>query len=175
MRIFSDAFSFHNGKPDQISGYVTLAVNDNNEIVNQIVKGFDGTTNNFGELMGILEGLNYIYENYKELPKTSFELISDSEYAIKGASERIYKWAKNSWKGYDGKTVKNLEIWQKLYEYMTVLTRSRVNFKFKWVKGHNGKSVTLEEDSFTYFQEMCDTLAVEYKNKILKERNLKGG
>lgn len=168
IRIYSDAFSYHNGKPEQKSGYVVLFVNEKNKIFHKIFKAYEGTTNNFGELMGVLEGLNYINSNLQKFKNTNFILFSDSEYAIKGCSERIYKWSKNEWKGYDGNTIKNLNIWKSVFEFLIILARKRVPISFKWLKGHKGKKIKLEEDVDTYFQEKCDTLASKLKNSIIK-------
>jgi len=155
ITIFSDCFSYHNGKPDQFAGYCIIAVNQNDKIIHTEVKAFDGCTNNYGELMGVLAALDYgvnLAQGTGSMVK-QFEVISDSEYAILGARERIYKWVKAGWKVYGGKPLSNKILWEKIYEYLVFCTKNGIKPIFTHMDGHQGKSVTLNEDSRIYYQE----------------------
>jgi ribonuclease HI len=166
--VFCDASSYHNGKPDQMSTCSTLIINENWEVLHAGRKAFNGTTNNFSEVMGSLIGIGKILE---EVPNISeIEVVSDSQYLTKGASERLFKWVRNGWKIKDGTPVKNLPLWEKLYFFINHCARNRITLKFTWQKGHKGKNISLEEDPFIYYNEMADKMAVDMKEQALKVR-----
>lgn len=100
------------------------------------------TTNNQMELMAVIAGL-------EALKKTSqVEVITDSVYVAKGASEWMPGWKKRGWQRRQGKQlkpVKNVELWQRLDK---LLAEHHVHFTV--VKGHSGHSEN----------ERCDELAV---------------
>lgn len=169
LYIFADAGSYHNGKPDALGTCSSIIVTEDWNVEKKMAKAFNGSTNNFNEIMGVLIGLNHILTERPEI--NQIEVISDSEYVVKGVNERLLKWIKNGWKNSSGK-VKNKELWEQMYNYMTYCARNRIALKFTWQKGHAGKSVTLEENPIIYFQEMADTLAVKYKEKALEAREL---
>lgn len=177
--IISDCFSYNNGKPDQFSGYYSVITNDqfnlddefNIEVV--LKKAFKNTTNNYGEMRGVLDGLLYFLENKQYEIKECYStiiVVSDSEYVIKGAGERMYKWKENGWKNSSGQ-VKNLELWKLMYEVCSEIKSLGLNLIFKHQKGHvvNGyENLNKVENPILYFQEMCDNKAVEIKEKIKK-------
>jgi ribonuclease HI len=167
LYIFSDAGSYHNGKPDQLGSCSALIVNEDWELEHKMAKAFDGSTNNFNEIMGVLIGLEYVLNNRPDV--NSIEVISDSEYVIKGANERLIKWIKAGWKNSSG-PVKNRELWEAMYGYITHCARNRMGLKFTWQRGHSGKNITLEENPIIYYQEKADTLAVLCKEKALLAR-----
>lgn len=175
LYIISDCFSSRNGKQGQFSGYTTIVFNDrfdledkyNIEYFNQ--KAFDGTTNNYGELMGILDGLAYylneeVYEVYDKVI-----VLSDSEYVILGIRDRMEKWRAKNWTNSCGK-VKNLELWQKAWDLVQAIKQTGTNIEFRHQKGHLGKNITKEDNPLIYFQEKCDTHSTRLKQKIESSR-----
>lgn len=178
LYIFADCFSYHNGKPDQFSGYTTIITNDrfdlpdkkNIEYINR--QAFNNTTNNYGELMGVLDGLIYFINNYynEAMCYKKLVVISDSEYTILGLRDRMYGWKANNWRLKDGSPVKNLEIWKKMMEAVNIIKQLKITIEFVHQKGHKGKTITKEENPIIYLQEKCDTLSVELKNKIIESR-----
>ena len=91
------------------------------------LNGFDlKTTNNKMELTAVIEGL-------KSLPlKTEVTVITDSKYVKDGISHWIFNWKKNGWKTSSGKSVQNLDLWQKIDQL-------RINgLVMEYVKGHSG-------------------------------------
>lgn len=181
LYIFSDCFSYKNGKEGQIGGFTTLIVNscfklkDEVNIECEIKKAFSNTTNNYNELIGVLFGLDKIindYDDYGHLELfDEINVISDSEYVIKGADSRMYKWKMNNWRNTSG-AVKNKELWEKMYEFCIFLKKDlKVNLNFIHQKGHKGKSISKKDDPIIYFQEMCDTISQKTKNSIIS--NLK--
>ena len=95
-----------------------------------VEKEFSGgevdTTNNRMELTAIIEGLSALTE------KCEVTLYSDSSYSVNPFLEGwIDGWVLSGWRTADKKPVKNLDLWQKLYE----LTNKHV-VNFVKVKGH---------------------------------------
>ena len=104
--------------------------------------GEAATTNNRMELQAVIEGL-------RALTRVSeVEVVTDSVYVAKGASEWMKGWKANGWRRREGrsfKPVKNVELWQALDE---LLVHHDVSFRV--VKGHSGHAEN----------ERCDELAV---------------
>lgn len=101
-------------------------------------------TNNQVELWACIEALSYIKEN-ENLNHVTVEVITDSEYLQKGATEWLPRWVSNGWKSRAGE-VKNRPIWEALSNIM-----DGMNVQFKWVRGHNGHE----------YNERCDKLATQ--------------
>lgn len=90
--------------------------------------GFIGPgTNQIAELTAAIEGL-------KRVPLgAAVELVSDSQYVLKGLTEWRGGWERKGWKNSKGEVVANLGLWKKLYEEadLRIVT-------VRWVKGHAG-------------------------------------
>ncbi len=79
---------------------------------------------------------------------------SDSQYAIKCASEWLPSWKRKGWKTASGGAVKNLELVQSIDRAIT----DRVGpVRFRWVRGHVGN----------HYNEMADKLAGEAARAIV--------
>ncbi|MGC0366039.1 ribonuclease HI [Rhodococcus sp. 27YEA15] len=79
---------------------------------------------------------------------------SDSQYAIKCASEWLASWKRKGWKTANGSAVKNLELVQSIDRAIT----DRVGpVRFRWVRGHVGN----------HYNEMADKLAGEAARAIV--------
>jgi ribonuclease HI len=89
--------------------------------------GESQTTNNRMELMAVIQAL--------ETLKRPCEVIvhTDSTYVMKGMTEWLAQWKKRGWRTADRKSVKNVELWQRLEQAMH---RHRV--RWRWVRGHSG-------------------------------------
>ncbi|MBC7300447.1 MAG: ribonuclease HI [Nocardia sp.] len=99
-------------------------------------------TNQIAELRGVLEAI-------LAHPGTEPMLIeSDSQYAIKCASEWITSWRRNGWRTSTGGAVKNVEI---IKQIDRAITAREGPVRFRWVRGHVGN----------YFNEQADKLAGE--------------
>ncbi|AKI02266.1 ribonuclease HI [Hoeflea sp. IMCC20628] len=111
--------------------------------IKTISDGAPDTTNNRMELMAAIEGL-------KALTRPSVVLvISDSEYLVKGASERIPNWCARGWKN-----VKNQDLWKQL-----ICEMSKHTVHWEWVRGHSGNQ----------FNELADRLA---KQALMRQTRL---
>jgi len=104
------------------------------------------TTNNIMELEAVIAAIKTLKE------KCKIKLYSDSEYVIKGMSERIEGWIINNWKTKAKTEVKNIEQWKTLYDLS-----KKHQIEWIWVKGHSSNE----------FNEYCDKLA---RNEITKIR-----
>ncbi|MFD8102202.1 ribonuclease H [Nocardia fluminea] len=99
-------------------------------------------TNQIAELRGVLEAI-------LAHPGAEPMLIeSDSQYAIKCASEWITSWRRNGWRTSTGGAVKNVEI---IKQIDRAITSREGPVRFRWVRGHVGN----------YFNEQADKLAGE--------------
>ena len=78
---------------------------------------------------------------------------SDSQYAIKCASEWLAGWKRKGWKTASGTPVRNLELVQKIER---AITDREGPVRFRWVRGHVGN----------HFNEAADALAGEAARAI---------
>jgi len=104
--------------------------------------GEAATTNNRMELQAVIEGLRALTR------ASEVEVVTDSVYVAKGASEWMVGWKANGWRRREGrsfKPVKNVELWQALDELLVLH-----DVRFRVVKGHSGHPEN----------ERCDELAV---------------
>ena len=93
----------------------------------ELSQGFRLTTNNRMELTAVIEALNLL--------KTTCEadIYTDSQYVMKGATEWLAGWVRNSWRTADKKPVKNSDLWQDIYHL-----NKKHTLRWHWVKGHAG-------------------------------------
>jgi len=100
------------------------------------------TTNNRMEMLAVIRGLEALNN------PADVEVITDSQYVMKGMNEWMQGWKRNGWrrrtkKGYE--ELKNADLWQRLDELMKV---HRIHVTH--VRGHAGHPEN----------ERCDELAV---------------
>ena len=147
-----------NSLKTKVGGYAAILVNEQDELITTLVESFcNRPTNNMVELAGVIFGLDYII-NHPELGK-EVTVISDSEYVVLGASERLDRWIAKGWKCTTG-PVKNKPLWEAINSF-----KSQLNITWKWVRGHNGNK----------WNEKCDTLAVaSYKKLLIDNATISG-
>tara|TARA_R110002033_G_scaffold171040_2_gene215394 strand:+ start:2510 stop:3247 length:738 start_codon:yes stop_codon:yes gene_type:complete len=105
----------------------------------EFFKGYELTTNNRMELMGVIFGLEQLKT------KSNVQVFTDSKYVINGITKGwAEKWKKNGWKRKKNVPAINSDLWDRLLNAI-----SEHNVEFNWVKGHSGH---IEN-------ERCDTLA----------------
>lgn len=96
--------------------------------------GYELTTNNRMEMMGILRAMEYLGKAHPCV----ITLYSDSEYVVKGINQWMHSWAKKGWQR------KNADLWKQLYHWAHIH-----KLKAEWVRGHSGHIMN----------ERCDRLA----------------
>jgi len=93
----------------------------------QLYGGESDTTNNRMELLAAIMALEAL-----KRPCT-VRITTDSQYVQKGISEWIHAWIKKGWKTASKKPVKNVDLWQRLYQ-----ATQQHQVEWYWVRGHNG-------------------------------------
>jgi ribonuclease HI len=90
--------------------------------------GFIGHgTNQIAELTAALEGLTRVPAG------DAVELVSDSQYVLKGLTEWRAGWERKGYRNSKGEPVANLQLWKQLFA-----AADARKLKVRWVRGHNG-------------------------------------
>ena len=143
VTLYSDGACSGNPGP---GGYGAILVY--NGIEKEISDGFENTTNNRMELLGVIVALEMLKE------PCEVEVVSDSKYLCDAINMGwLENWQSRGWKKADKKPVLNVELWQRLVKMLEIHSVS-----FTWVKGHAGHE----------YNERCDKMAVEEYQKFLK-------
>ncbi len=109
------------------------------------ISGFEAeTTNNRMELMAVIRALESLNRSCRVC------VVTDSKYVVKGITEWIHNWKRNSWKTSGKKDVLNKDLWLRLLNLA-----EKYDIAWQWVRGHDGH---LEN-------EQCDRLAREAIDK----------
>ncbi len=133
-------------------GWAAILVHPATGVRKKLSGGEADTTNNRMEMTAAIEGIRAI----DAAQRRRVQLVSDSEYVIRGLTEWIEGWIANNWrrgKKAGAPPVKNVDLWQTLYE----LTRAH-DMSYEHVRGHSGHPENEE----------CDRLAVA---EIKRARN----
>ena len=138
VTIYSDGSSRGNPGPGGF-GTVIHYVDPKGELhVLELTKGYEKTTNNRMELLGVISGLEALTK------PCDVKVVSDSKYVIDAFNQKwIDSWVKNNWKRKSG-PVLNVDLWERLLKAM-----EPHNVSFEWIKGHAGHPEN----------ERCDELA----------------
>ena len=104
-----------------------IIFNDKSEL--EIGGSEQNTTNNRMELTAAIKTLE-ILKKYKL--KENFKLRTDSKYLIEGYTKWIINWKRNGWKTSSGKSVQNVDLWQRIDQLRIK------GLKMEYVKGHSG-------------------------------------
>lgn len=105
----------------------------------EMSEGFQNTTNNRMELMGVIKGLEAL-----KFP-CDVKIVSDSKYVVDAFNEHwVDYWVTHNFRKSDKKPVKNVDLWKRLLEAL-----KPHSVTFEWVKGHDGHPEN----------ERCDLLA----------------
>jgi ribonuclease HI len=99
--------------------------------------GFIGPgTNQIAELTAAIEGLARVPAG------AAVQLVSDSQYVLKGLTEWRAGWERKGWRNSKGEPVANLGLWKQLF---ALADARRVTVR--WVKGHNGDRCNEKADA----------------------------
>ena len=130
------------GNPDGPGGYgaVLHYVDGRGKLhVKELSAGYQKTTNNRMELMGVIAGLEALNR------PCLVTVVSDSAYVVKAFNEHwLEGWVKKGWKRGKNESVKNRDLWERLLKAM-----EPHQVHYTWVKGHAGHPEN----------ERCDELA----------------
>lgn len=116
----------------------------------ELYAGYELTTNNRMEMMGVIVALQTLKKSSDVI------LYTDSKYVVDSASKGwAKKWRSKGWKRSDGKLAENVDLWEQLLNLLNDHT-----VEFQWVKGHAGNKEN----------ERCDQLVeIARKSKSLKK------
>lgn len=122
-------------------------------------KGFQNTTNNRMELMGIIDPLEEIlkqYSNFEEI--LNIKVVTDSQYVANAINQGwLNSWVRNNWKKSDGEEVKNADLWEKLYNLSC-----KIVLEFEWVKGHSENNENNKCDEIAVKTRQGNNLSIDY-------------
>jgi ribonuclease HI len=100
-------------------------------------RGFIGHgTNQIAEITAAIEGLTRVPVG------VVVELVSDSQYVLKGLSEWRAGWERRGFRNSKNEPVANLELWKRLF---AVADARKV--RVRWVRGHNGDALNEQADA----------------------------
>lgn len=122
VEIFIDGSSIGNPGP---GGFGAILRDKYHE--QEISAGYILTTNNRMELMAAIIAIELLKSPSK------VEIITDSQYVLKGMTHWIYNWKKQGWRTSDKKVVKNIDLWQRLD---LDIKSHGCCIGWHWVKGH---------------------------------------
>ncbi len=149
VTIFTDGSA--RGNPDGPGGYgAILRYVDSKGAVHEkeLSKGYEKTTNNRMEMMGVIAALEALRR------PCQIDLYTDSQYVVNAFEKGwIRNWKKNGWKTASKEPVKNRELWERMLE-----AAKGHELTFHWVKGHAGHPEN----------ERCDKLATEAADSMKK-------
>ncbi|MCX8075335.1 MAG: ribonuclease HI [Clostridia bacterium] len=132
--IYTDGACSGNPGP---GGYGAILFYDGNR--KEISGGETETTNNKMEMMAVIKALELL-----KFP-CNVEVYSDSSYVVDSIEKGwVYSWRKNNWIKSNKEKAKNIDLWEKILEYMRIHS-----IKFIKVKGHSDNE----------FNNRCDELA----------------
>lgn len=141
VTIYTDGSSRGNPGP---GGYGTVIeyVDTKGELhTREYSAGYERTTNNRMELMGVIAGLEAL------IKPCDIDLYSDSQYVVKAFNEHwIDGWIQKNWKQNTSSPVKNIDLWKRLLK-----AAEPHRIVYHWVKGHAGHRQN----------ERCDVLATQ--------------
>jgi len=91
----------------------------------------------------LLGSPEYAVEGLLRTPEgAAVELVSDSQYVLKGLSEWRAGWERRGFRNSKNEPVANLELWKRLF---AIADQRRV--KVRWVRGHNGDLLNERADA----------------------------
>ena len=132
-----------------------IIFNDNSEI--EIGGSEQNTTNNRMELTAAIK----ILEKLKNFElKENFKLRTDSKYVIEGYTKWIINWKRNGWKTSAGKSVQNLDLWQKIDDLRIK------GLVMEFVKGHSGDKQNERVDLIASSYSKGIPIVSEVKNSL---------
>ena len=109
---------------------------ENGELIHTDYGVVEGT-HNTAEVGAIVNGLNYIYANLRDVNKVI--IYSDSQYAVDPIYfDSLRIWESNGWRTQSNSPVKNLSTWQGMAKILQVMKHRKISVDARWVRGHNG-------------------------------------
>ena len=126
--IYTDGSSRGNPGPGGYGTVLEYIDTKGNLHTREYSAGYELTTNNRMELMGVIVGLEALTK------ACTVDVYSDSQYVVKAFTEHwIDGWIQKNWKQGTKNPVKNIDLWKRLLE-----AKRKHQVLFHWIKGHAG-------------------------------------
>ena len=139
VNLYSDGAARGNPGPGGYGAVLTFVDSGGTLHTKELSQGYECTTNNRMELLGVIRGLEALKHDCK------VDVYSDSKYVVDAFNQHwVEGWLKRGWKNSKKEPVKNKDLWLRLLEVMKPHAVT-----FHWVKGHAGHPEN----------ERCDELA----------------
>jgi len=97
--------------------------------------GEANTTNNRMELMAAISALEALKKPCR------VDLHTDSQYLRDGVTTYLARWKQNGWRTADKKSVKNIDLWQRLDRAL-----HPHQIRWHWLRGHAGHALNERAD-----------------------------
>lgn len=143
--LFSDGACSGNPGPGGF-GAIALLEAGAKSIVKEIGGASPSTTNNQMELLGVIEGLEWLALNRAE----KVAIWTDSTYVIKGITAWVFGWRNKNWVTATGSPVLNKDFWERLLAVTMKFPKGALSWNY--VPGHSGIPGN----------ERCDEIAVTF-------------
>lgn len=139
VNLYSDGAARGNPGPGGYGAVLTFVDSGGTLHTKELSQGYECTTNNRMELLGVIRGLEALKHGCQ------VDIYSDSKYVVDAFNQHwVEGWLKRGWKNSKKEPVKNKDLWLRLLEVM-----KPHEVTFHWVKGHAGHREN----------ERCDELA----------------
>ena len=146
--IYSDGCCLSN--PGGAGGYgVVLMYKEHKK---ELLCGYESTTNNRMELLGVIAGLEALNRSCDVV------IYSDSRYVVDSISKGwLFKWKANSWIKSDKNKALNIDLWERYLEQ-----HSKHKVLLKWVKGHGTNKYNNRCDELAGLAARSKELLIDY-------------
>ena len=139
VTVYSDGSSRGNPGPGGYGSVLHFRDSSGQLHVKELSAGYERTTNNRMELMGVIVALEALKRPCR------VRVVSDSQYVVNAFNQNwIAGWLRRGWKNAQKEPVKNVDLWQRL-----IAAAEPHEITWVWVKGHAGHPEN----------ERCDELA----------------
>jgi len=95
----------------------------------------DIATNNAAEAQAVA----YTLEALQGFPLKRIQIVSDSKYVIDNVNNSCKYWSKNGWRDRFGEPIKNVALFQRIWELVLLFKEKGVKLKLDWTRGHVGE------------------------------------
>ena len=131
-------------------GFIIRYWTDSNYAIEKQIsvgKAFSKSTNNRMEIMGVLNGLKRVIEEFDNKlfeGVNQVDVYSDSKYIVNTINAGwLRNWMQNNWmtSGYKGKApgpVKNKDLWEDFLTVEDELKKRQIKYTISFIKGHDG-------------------------------------
>lgn len=140
VNIYTDGACRGNPGPGGYGVVLSYKDQEGQQFEKELSQGYQETTNNRMELLGVLRGLQSLKKPCK------VTVFTDSQYIVNSFNQKwLEGWIKNNWRrGPKKEAVKNSDLWKLILAAMETH-----DVTYVWVKGHDGHEQN----------ERCDVLA----------------